>query len=489
MSNIRRSFALNLAQQYGCAAIAFISVVILARLLTPAEVGIYSVSAAVISVAHMLRDFGIGRYLIQESDLSTERFRTAYGIGIAIAWSLAAALFAFRWPFAEFYADDRLADVISVLALNFVVIPFGAPIVWMLMRDMKFGQLFVINVSSQTVQAVLAVVLAALGYSYMSMAWSSLAGALTTTVLASLIDRKHAFMIPSLSGARRILSFGLWSSGQSITYALGNSAADLILGRTLGFAETALYSRARGLIGTVYDNPMKAVIAVALPTLAEQRRRGTDQEQGFLKGVGYLMAVIWPIVAFLAIMAYPLIDFLFGVRWIEAAPLLRLMALSGLAAPIIVLASQLLLSRGQVKSIFRLEVAWQALRVVMLLVGSPFGLVAVAALQLIPAVCGTGLWLRAIHKEADIRVHGMLGPSLHAAGVVLFASAGPVAVLFAGGAMSDFMMLALAGILWAAGWLLGVLALRHPIAEEVYRLYALSLGAFAAARPRPINRP
>jgi len=482
MANVRTSFALTLAQQYCCAAISFISIVILARLLTPTEVGIFSVSAAVIGVAHMIRDFGIGRYLIQEPELSNDRFRTAYGIGLLTAWAIGGALYLGRNYIAAFYGEERLRDVVSVLACNFVLVPFGAPILWMLTREMKFQRLFLISVASQIVQAGTSVVLAAFGFSFMSMAWGSFAGVLATTVLASFSDMQHLFLLPSFKAWRRVVGFGSWASAQSLVTELGAGASDLILGRTLGFDAVAVYSRAQGLIATINRDIIKAVILVAFPALAERRRQGIDLQGPYQKGTAYLTVLIWPVIAFMGIMAYPLIAVLFGPNWMSAAPLLQIMCVTAWSSPLVTFAGQALLALGHIKSIFRVEAVTQSLRVLMLLVGSIFGLYVVAALQIIPASISAVMWLRYAQSAIGVESRALIRPGLQGLGVVLCASAGPLAVQLFAGHANELINLIVASLAWVLGWFAGIFVVRHPIYEEVQRVQDRVFDGLAAVR-------
>ncbi len=63
MASVRRTLSLSLSSNYSNLAIHTIAVMVLARLLTPAEIGVYSIGAAVITLAHVVRDFGVGNYL------------------------------------------------------------------------------------------------------------------------------------------------------------------------------------------------------------------------------------------------------------------------------------------------------------------------------------------------------------------------------------------------------------------------------------------
>lgn len=477
MASVRKSFALTLAQQYASSAISFVSVIVLARLLSPGEIGIYAVGAAIVGIAHMLRDFGIGRYLIQETDLDEDRLRTAFGLGIATAWTIAAVLYFGRGYFAAFYGEDGLRDVLIVLACNFLLIPFGAPILWLLTRDMKFGQLFVINISSTVVHSATSIVLAAVGVGYMSLAWASLAGVVTTTVLASMTDRRHAFVRPSFRAWRRVLAFGSWSSAQTLVSEVGSSATDLIVGRTLGFEAVGLYSRAHGLIHTIHRDIIKAVVVVAFPALAQRHRQGADLRGPFRTGTAYLTALVWPVIAFLALMSEAIIMVLFGAQWIAAAPILRLLCIGAVFAPLVTLGGQILLAQGRVEQLFRIEVCAQSVRIVTIAIGSAYGLEVIAALQVLPALVWSVLCLRYVRRAIDVDLRDLVRPSLQGLVVVLFAAAGPFFVQALAPGAGPKTILVAAALLWGGGWIVGVFAVRHPIGEELQRLFAHACAA------------
>jgi O-antigen/teichoic acid export membrane protein len=78
--SVRRSLALSFAQRYVATVITFIATLILARLLSPAQIGIFSLCAAFVAIASVVRDFGVSEYLIQERNLDTQKIRGYGGI-------------------------------------------------------------------------------------------------------------------------------------------------------------------------------------------------------------------------------------------------------------------------------------------------------------------------------------------------------------------------------------------------------------------------
>src|SRR5262245_52109166 len=105
MSVVRKSFLSSLAEAHLSLLIQLASMVVLARILTPGEIGIYSVAAAVVLLTAMIRDFGVAEYLIQEQDLSRDTMRAALAAQILVSWMLAVLLFLSSGALAAFYNE------------------------------------------------------------------------------------------------------------------------------------------------------------------------------------------------------------------------------------------------------------------------------------------------------------------------------------------------------------------------------------------------
>ena len=75
-------------------AVAFAGSVVVARLLSPAEMGIFAIAAALIGIIGVLTSFDISSYVVREGELSPERFDSAFTVNAALALALAAVIFA-----------------------------------------------------------------------------------------------------------------------------------------------------------------------------------------------------------------------------------------------------------------------------------------------------------------------------------------------------------------------------------------------------------
>lgn len=241
----RWSLAISFAEKYTLLLLNTAGTMILARLLTPAEVGVYSVGAVLVSLAQVLRDFGVGPYVIQEPDLSAGKLRAALGTSILVAWLIGLMVLLASWPAAGFYHEPRLSTVLQLLSINFLLIPFSSVTLPYLRRQMRFRAIYAINATQCAAQLLCSVAMAMRGYGYLSLVCGALAGT-AAALLASLFCRPRGMpWLPGRRGIRTILRFGSISTAGTLIDEAGVAAPDLIIGKMMGVAEVGIFGKDR----------------------------------------------------------------------------------------------------------------------------------------------------------------------------------------------------------------------------------------------------
>lgn len=370
----RRSFVYSFSEKYTLLVLNTIGTMVLARWLSPADVGVYAVGAVLVGLVQVLRDFGVGAYLIQEKDLDAPKLRAALGVSMLIAWTLAALVLAGSYPAAWFYHDPRLRTVLQLLAINFLLIPFSAVVLPCLRRQMRFSAIFAINVSQCAAQLLCSVVLAIQGWGYLSLALGAVAGAVAT-LLATLYCRPADLpWLPAWRGAPKVFRFGLVSTAGTLIDEAGVAAPDLIIGKMTGLADVAIYSKAMGVINVFNQLVTAAVSPVIFPLFSAQVRNGQDLRQAYLTTVSYMTALAWPFFVGVALFAQPLVRLLYGQQWDAAAPVIRLICIGSAVYSMFSMARYLFVAMGEVKVQARLDALAVPVRVAAVLVAAPFGL-------------------------------------------------------------------------------------------------------------------
>ncbi len=450
-------------------AITIVSVMVIARLLTPKEIGIFSVGMALITIMQVLRDFGVGRYLIQEKELTSDRIRAAFTIILCTSWGLAAAIFFSAPVIAEFYKEPQTELIIWVLSISFFLAPFGLPVLSLLQREMNFAALYRINVSASFVQAATSIGLAWIGYGALGLAWGAVAGGATMAALATIYRPKEAWVWPGLREWRRVAGFGSFSSGAAIVNQFGLSANDLILGRMLGFSAVGIFSRADSLINMFRRYVGEAAGLVAMPAFSKVSREGGSLREPYLLAAQHATVLAWPFFGVLGLMAFPIVRIMFGGQWDAAVPLVQILSIGGAMLSIYMFGPQALVASGKVKSVFVIELVVQSLRALLIVVAASYSLEAVAGVNsfvfLLSAIIFTvaisrtirftfGEFLRAVSVSLAVTICTLLVPTLV---YILVAPASGNLVLP--------LLISIAGA--AVGWFAGIFVCRHPIRLEI----------------------
>lgn len=467
--SIRRSLALSFAQKYTGFLITLPSIMILSRLLTPAQIGIYSVAVAFVNIVHMLRDFGVSEYLVQAETLDHSITRSAFTVNLIMAWLMGTALF-FASPWmAAFFNEAGLQAVLEVLSINFFLLPFGSTVTAMLMRDFQYGIRYKINIGQQLVQTGVTLALAFLGYGYMSPAWGSVAGMMATVAGCTFWGGHYRIHGISFVHWRAVLHFGVWQTTGSVVDRLGNSAPDFVIGRMLGFTATGLYSRGLGLVRMFRTNVIGAIGPVAFSALAESNRRNERPDLFYLKSLTFITGISWPFFAFAALMAFPVLRLMFGEQWDAAIPILRLLAIQAFISMMMTNNRQFFTAIGKIGAITRLSILIQIVRVAALIGGASISLVAVAAAQILVSLFAVVVTYATIFRHTEIGVSDTfkaLLPSAIVTGVTMFLPC--VLYLFYPPTEENLALPFLASCLAVTiSWLAAIWLNAHPLWDEL----------------------
>lgn len=407
MSSVRRSLALSALDSYIGMALQIASTVILSRLLSPNEVGIFAIGAALMAIAGTVRDFGMGEYLIQAKELNYDRFQSAYGVNIIVSWTVAAVLLAISPLAAAVFRSEGIAEVIRVLTLCPLILPFGAVAQYWFRRQLNYVPIVTVNLIASVVVFVTAVGLTLGGYGYISLAWSMVAGAVVTVVGSWFAWPKDLPRLPAFKNMGEPLAFGRRTTGMYLLMQIGRSAPELIIGRFGSLADAGIFSRANGLVEMLRRLLLKPAMQVCLPYLAQAQRNQGSLNQAYPTAVGLLTILGWPLLAFMAIHAPVIVQVMYGPQWSDAIPIARALCLACAIELLYFLSREALLARGNATAAMRQQAQIVALQFGGLLLAIPYGMHG-AAWGLIGASCIGAILIGAtLSREVGVEFKSM----------------------------------------------------------------------------------
>ncbi|MEQ8396049.1 lipopolysaccharide biosynthesis protein [Thalassobaculum sp.] len=482
--SVRRSAYFSFGTRNAGVLINFVATLVIARLLTPDEIGVFAVSAAFVMISQIIRDSGIGSYIIQERDLTRENLRTAMGVSLLIGAMLGGMIFVLAEPLARFYAEPGVEDVLLILVFSFVLAPVNAVGLALLRRDLAFGTAFWIETTSNLVWSSVAVALAYGGYSYHSMAWASVAATSTICLLFVIVRRELILIRPSLKQWRRVFRFGSIVTLTQLLSQVGVLAPALVLGRVADFSAVAFYNRGNSLTRMFRDTVERGAAVVALPAFSAELRRGAFNKPGYCYATALMTGISWPFFGLIAILAYPIVRILFGDQWDAAVPVVQLLAIAHMIRGPVALAPELTTAQGAVRLGLLREIIVQSARVVIIVLCAFHGVVAVAAGQIAATLLALIVNQTIVNRLVGLTAGELAEACLRSVAVAVATAVGPILVVVFLPPTPTFLWepLLLGLATGGLGWLVGIAVTGHPLRGEMSIVFRKSRAVLSPRR-------
>ena len=472
MTTVRRALALSFLERYLSIVLALGSGMVLARLLTPEQIGMYSVTLAVIGLAHVLREFGVGNYLIQQKDLNDDHVRTAFGLALGMGGTLAVVIYAAASWVARFYSAPEMAGLMRIVALNFLVLPFCSISLSLLRRAMQFKALLYVNLAALSLGTAVTLALAWAGHGPTSMAVGAVVGNVATGFGAWWARGRPPLLRPGWKEWRIVMNFGGQSAATGIVTTVAIDINDLVVGRVLGFTSVAVLSRAQGLMNLFHRDLMGAVRNVAYPAYARTYHSGGDIEAAHVSSVVMVTACAWPFYGFVSLFSLEILRLMFGPQWDAAAVLVPVFCLAGALGATSSLAMNALMAIGRVDLVTKTELVFQPVRAAMA-VGAAvvFKSVMACALAYLLTFALHPLVAYAVKQRALPTAFACLFSGLARSAAVSALTLMPAVVWLMSRGSNDTtrgsaIELIGAALVTASAWLLSLRWLRHPLAMD-----------------------
>jgi O-antigen/teichoic acid export membrane protein len=318
----------SILQQNATLMIAFFSGLVIARLVSPAEFGAYSVAMALLNITGALKDFGVGNYVISSKELEPDLLGSAFGMSLTAALAVTITCVLGSWPIAALYGDPALGEVLRIAAPSTLLLASVMPATTLLTRGMRFDALLTIGIGAAALQAMVAVGLAFAGFGAPALGWGVLAGACATVALTLWFRPPGAAVAPRLRGWRALFGFGGLMSLTMVVGTTSSQTPQLLIAKGAGLAEAALFSRAQNIVTVILNSFFFALMRPMLAGLAQAERNGGDMTTLYLRVVAAVTGLAWPCYAVLIVWGEPIVSLLYGPAWSAAGHLILPLALA-----------------------------------------------------------------------------------------------------------------------------------------------------------------
>ena len=370
-------------ERFSVQGIQFVVLVVMARLLTPADYGLVGMLAIFLAVSQSLVDSGFSQALIRKQDRTERDNSTVFYFNIAVGLVLYGLLFLSAPLVAGFYRTPELEPVMRVLCLGVVFNSLAVVQRALLTVRIDFKTQAKASLSGAVLSGVTGIWMASSGWGVWSIVAQQLLNLGVNTLLLWAFSGWRPRRAYSWSSFRELFSFGskmLASGLLDVTY---RNIYLITIGRLFTATNLGYYTRAHQFAEFPSSNLTGILQRVTYPVLCEIQDDDARLASAYRRFLRVSAFVIFPLMTGLAAVAEPLVLLLLKEQWLFAATLLQILCLAMMWYPVHAINLNLLQVKGRSDLFLRLEVIKKALGVGVLCVTIPLGLVPMCVGQIV----------------------------------------------------------------------------------------------------------
>jgi len=310
-----RGASVTIASRLGEHAVHMISVIVLARLLTPKHFGLVAMVASVGSVFNVFKDLGLSDATIQAPQIDHKQVSTLFWVNSLFGLGISLLFIVFSPLIALFFKEPELVNIAIFFSLSFIFAGLSIQHMALLKRRMEFSKIAVISLGSSVVSVAAAIAAAALGFGYWAIIVRQVVLAVVLAVGAWVFCSWRPGKPSSLAGVLPMIKFGANIIGFYVLNYFAQNLDKTLIGWRNGAKMLGFYDRAYQLSGMPIETMTLPVQSVAVTTLSKLVNEPDNFKRYYLNALSILAFVGMPLSAFLAVVSKDLVLLLLGPQW------------------------------------------------------------------------------------------------------------------------------------------------------------------------------
>jgi O-antigen/teichoic acid export membrane protein len=362
--------------------------------------------------------FGLDEALVAARQVDADLWRAMRRFQNRVGLSIAAALVLAGLALQALPSQALLGQILIGLAPMLVISNRSTLPTWLLVRERRFRDLFVVDLGAIVTFGVVTLGAASAGLGPWSLVLGWTANGVAALALSTWRSRD---LVPHRSGGGDAWP-AVRHTGRNLSIAavlgyVGERIDGLAIGFVLGRSALGLYDSAHNLSSVLLGWGQSVADRFLFPTLAAHVR-AEGLGRGYLRALRTTILFLVPPHVILALASDPLIRAIFPAPWHATAPLVRFLALAAAARCLDLLAVTALKASGDGEAVVRLGTTRLVLLATALVIALPHGVEVVAMAVLASRAISAANALVIAARRLDLRDTGV---GLRRAGTVLAA--------------------------------------------------------------------
>lgn len=317
-------------------SLALIKIAILARILLPAQFGIYGIATLVLGFLEMLTETGINIFLIQQKDLSGDEASgidkyvdSAWVVSIIRGFLIGILIFILASFIADYFKNPNAVEILYLVGIVPIIRGFINPSCVKYQKNLEFNKQFKYDSVIFFVDFIFAVILGIITKSENSLIYAMIISTSLELVLSFIYFRPTPKFKFDKEKTLEVINRGKWITGAGIANYLFQNIDDIVVGRVLGTASLGIYQQAYKISTLPVSEVGEVFNKVTFPVYVNLKGDKERLKKAFLKTLAIISLFVIPFGVLVFKFPIQIVSFVLGDKWLSAVPVLQLLAVYG----------------------------------------------------------------------------------------------------------------------------------------------------------------
>ncbi len=337
--------------------VAFAKTAILARLLIPAQFGLFGIASLMLEFLEVLTETGINIVLVQEKKNIDDYIDTAWIVSIFRGLIISLIIVLATPLIVSFFNSSEAAPLLYLMATVPLIRGFINPAQVKFQKNLEFNKEFWFRFAIFSLDTATAVLLAALTRSPAALIWGLIVGAIAEVALSFIFVKPRPKFVFEREKLGEVISRGKWMTGAGIFSYFFQHGDDIVVGRLLGQAPLGLYQVAYRVSTLPITEVSDVVGKVTFPIYVGMSEEKVRLKKAFFKTLLAVSALVIPFGVLLFVFAREVTLLVLGEKWLGAVAALKVLAIFGSLKAIVNSCYPLLLGLGKQRQVMLITLA------------------------------------------------------------------------------------------------------------------------------------
>lgn len=382
--------------------------VILARLLTPNDFGMFGLALITLSLFETFTETGISEALVQKTTKAETDLPTVWII-LAIRGLLLSSLIILASSFIARFFNLPEPGLIALVGITPLIRGLSNPATILWRKHLEFGKDVIYRFSSSFLESIISVILVFITRSVWSLPIAFVLAATIQSVASYIFAPIHWGKFKKTS-FNFLFKFGRWMNLNSIIYYLSNQGDDWVVGKLLNTYSLGLYQTAFRVAMLPASQFGGAVSVIGFPLLAAQK----THEVRMKRTIKLAWSAAYPsfiLGGAILLFAPQIVELLLGSDWLPMVTALRLLIIFGTLTSITGILGKYYISKGQPNTVTFLSfLRLLTIAIVIVPAVKLWGISGAALAIIFPIFTITPLYIKLLKKEPGINEIRIIKP-------------------------------------------------------------------------------